>query len=79
MATTIKRAEPVRLAIQLRKGVKKDQITAIFERLYRLSGCLACGLNGFDLQLIGDSLVNPAVNEIADARLEGVAGAVQRF
>jgi hypothetical protein len=69
---------PVKLSIRLRKNVKKDQIEAMFERIYRLSGCLTCGLNGFDLQLINESIVNPAVNDLADAGLAGIAGVNER-
>lgn len=78
MATTVSTKAPVKLAIQLRKNIKKEQVDALFERIYRLNGCLACGLNGFDLQLISDSVVNPIVGELAGAKLDGVTGVGQR-
>ena len=78
MATT-KATNRVSLSIQLRKNVKKEQINSLLERIYRLSGCLACGLNGFDLHLVNESLINPAVNELAGAELDGIANVTQRF
>ena len=77
MATAIAKA-PVKLSIRLRKNVKKADIDSLFERLYRLSGCLTCGLIGFDLQIINEAIVNPAVNELADAGLGGIAGINER-
>ncbi len=71
-------SRPTKLTIQLRKNIKKDQVNALLERIYRLSGCLACGLIGFDLQLISDSVINPIVNELNDAKLDGVAAVSQR-
>ena len=70
-------SRPTRVAIQLRKNIKKEQVNALFERIYRLNGCLACGLLGFDIRLISDSVINPIVNELNDAKLDGVAGVSQ--
>lgn len=70
---------PVRMSIRLKKNVKKEQVNALLERIYKLSGCPNCGLNGFDLQLVNEAVVNPAVNELAGADLAGVAGVSQRF
>ena len=78
MATTIA-TKPVKVSVQLRKNIKKEQVNALFERIYRLNGCLACGLNGFDLRLISDSVINPVVNDLIDAKLDGVAGVSQQF
>lgn len=78
MATTIA-TKPVKVSVQLRKNIKKEQVNALFERIYRLTGCLACGLNGFDLRLISDSVVNPIVNDLIDSKLDGVAGVSQQF
>ncbi len=72
MATTTA-SKPTRVSIQLRKNIKKEQVNALFERIYRLNGCLACGLLGFDIQLISDSVVNPIVTELNDAKLDGIA------
>ena len=78
MATTIA-TKPVKVSVQLRKNIKKEQVNALFERIYRLNGCLACGLNGFDLRLISDSVINPVVNDLIDAKLDGIAGVSQQF
>lgn len=78
MATTLA-TKPVKVSVQLRKNIKKEQVNALFERIYRLNGCLACGLNGFDLRLISDSVINPVVNELIDAKLDGIAGVSQQF
>ena len=75
MATATTR--PTKINIQVRKGIKKEQVNAILERIYRLNGCLACGLNGFDLRLIGDGVINPIVNELANAGLDGVVNVSQ--
>jgi hypothetical protein len=77
MATATAKA-PVKVSIRLKKNVTKKQIDTMLERIYRLSGCLTCGLNGFDLQLINESVVNPAINDLAGAGLEGVAGISER-
>jgi hypothetical protein len=69
---------PNKITVQLKRNIKKEQVNALFERLYKLSGCLACGLLGFDLQLISDSVINPIVNELNGANLEGIAGVSQR-
>lgn len=77
MATAVSKG-PVRVSIGLRRNVKKEQVNALLERIYRLNGCLTCGLNGFDLQLISDSVINPIVNQLAGAQLDGVTGVSQR-
>jgi hypothetical protein len=71
-------SRPTKLTIQLRKNIKKEQVNALFDRIYRLSGCLGCGLLGFDLQLISDSVINPIVNDLNDAKLDGIAAVSQR-
>ena len=76
---TVRSTTPVRVSIRLKKNVKKAQIDALLERIYKLSGCLTCGLNGFDLHLVNEAVINPAVNDLAGANLEGVAGVSQRF
>jgi hypothetical protein len=76
MATATTR--PTKISVQLRKNIKKEQVNALFERIYRLNGCLACGLLGFDIQLISDSVVNPIVNDLNEAKLDGIAGVSQR-
>jgi hypothetical protein len=46
------------LAVTLRPSVTKDQINQILERIYKESGCLACGLGGRDLYLNIDEILH---------------------
>jgi hypothetical protein len=76
--TTPRIATPVKLSIQLKKNVKKEQVNALLERIYGLAGCPTCGLNGFDLQLVSNPVINPIVKNLVDAQLDGIAGVSQR-
>ena len=43
----------VRLVSGGGKGVTKDQVLNAFEQIYRLNGCLGCGLLGIDVIIHG--------------------------
>ena len=38
------------VTLQFEEGVKATEIQAALEKIYKESGCLACGLVGFDLK-----------------------------
>ncbi len=52
-------ASKTTLAVKVRPSVTKDQINEILERIYKESGCAACGLGGRDLFIgIDDILID---------------------
>ena len=63
---------PVRkLQVQFTHDVTRDQVIATMEEVFRVSGCLTCGIRGIDLNLLGG---NPASELDALRKLPGVAG-----
>jgi hypothetical protein len=61
MTDTPKAASPAqsrRITLAIRRGAKPEQIHRTLDQIFKLSGCLACGLLGFDLHFYG---VDPAV------------------
>jgi len=64
------RRHPVRkLQVQFTHGVTRDQVIATMETVFRISGCLACGIRGIDLNLLGG---DPELESLRG--LPGVAG-----
>lgn len=53
MATTTNRLAGRTITLAVRKGTTKEHIQTTLESIYRLSGCLTCGLLGFDVILHG--------------------------
>ena len=48
------RRNPVRkLQVQLTHDVTRDQVIATMETVFQISGCLACGIRGIDLNMLG--------------------------
>lgn len=78
MATVTKKPQIERLSIQLRKDIKRDQVDQLLERIYRLNGCLTCGLNGFDIELLAGPRINPEVLKLNEAKLAGVVSVTTR-
>jgi len=50
-------ASKTTLAVKVRPTVTKDQINEILERIYKESGCVACGLGGRDLFISIDEIL----------------------
>jgi len=57
-----------RISLTIRRDAKPEQIHRTLDQIFKLSGCLACGLLGFDLHFYG---VDPAIEH----QLEIPAGA----
>jgi hypothetical protein len=63
---------PVRkLQVQFTHDVTRDQVIATMEAVFRVSGCLTCGIRGIDLNLLGG---DPASELDTLRKLPGVAG-----
>jgi hypothetical protein len=63
---------PVRkLQVQFTHDVTRDQVLATMEEVFRVSGCLTCGIRGVDLNLLGG---DPVSELDALRKLPGVAG-----
>jgi hypothetical protein len=63
---------PVRkLQVQFTHDVTREQVVAAMETVFRISGCLTCGIRGIDLNLLGG---DPAPELEPLRRLPGVAG-----
>lgn len=59
--------------VQFKHDVTSKQVIATLEEVFRLSGCLTCGIRGIDLNLLGG---DPEIAPLA--QLPGVAGVVAR-
>jgi hypothetical protein len=67
MATTKNALAGKSITLTFHEGVKASEIQATLEKIYKESGCLACGLVGFDLRF--DVVSNPPLFErFADIR-----------
>ncbi|HWX34492.1 MAG TPA: hypothetical protein VNZ53_44575 [Steroidobacteraceae bacterium] len=65
------RRNPVRnLQVQFKHDVTRDQVLATMDAVFRISGCLACGIRGIDLNLLGGD--PPELDALRG--LPGVAG-----
>lgn len=70
MATTVSttaskiQGRTVRLAASGRGGVTPDQVQRAFESIYKLHGCLACGLLGIDVIVHGGD-PEPLLGDVA--------------
>ena len=55
MATTTKASKLAgrKVRVFVNREVKAETINRTLERIYRLSGCLACGLLGYDILIHG--------------------------
>jgi hypothetical protein len=55
MSTTTSKisGKTVRLAVSGHSGVTKEQVHGALENIFRLNGCLACGLLGIDVIIHG--------------------------
>ena len=65
---------PAKLQLQLHHEITKDQIFNAMTEIFKLSGCLSCGIRGIDLRLIGSGDPGPEVAAVRN--LPGVAGMV---
>jgi hypothetical protein len=60
-----------KLQVQFKHDVTREQVVAAMDAVFRISGCLTCGIRGIDLNLLGS---NPAPDVEALRGLPGVAG-----
>ena len=49
------------LRVSTKRGITKKQVYQIIDRILELNGCTNCGLNGFDLSLLGHDRIFPFV------------------
>ncbi len=70
-------AEHTRLArsvqVQFKHDVTSKQVMATLEEVFRMTGCMTCGIRGIDLNLLGG---DPEMGQLA--QLPGIAGVVAR-
>jgi hypothetical protein len=59
--------------VQFKPEVTRDQVLAAVEEVFRISGCLACGLRGIDVALLGG---DPEQQIGRLGTLPGIAGAI---
>jgi hypothetical protein len=59
------------LQVQFKHDVTREQVLAVVESVFRISGCVACGIRGIDLILQGG---DPAFGPIQG--LPGVSGMI---
>lgn len=59
------------VTLTFKPGVKKDEINAALEKIYKEAGCLACGLVGFDLDF-KVAPVNPVLDRLRVQDFSGV-------
>lgn len=69
MATTAQRATRRKVTIAVGPKTTKAEIDRLFERLYKLSGCLKCGLGGFDIDFAGP-VVNPELGDFENLSVD---------
>ena len=69
------------LKVSTKRGITKKQVYQIIDRILDLNGCPNCGLNGFDLSLLGQNRILPFVNDLdfvekidVSPRLDAVRG-----
>jgi hypothetical protein len=62
-----------KVQVQFQPDVTREQVLGAVEMMFRLSGCLACGLRGIDLTLLGGG---PEQQAGPLRSLPGVAGAI---
>jgi hypothetical protein len=60
-----------KLQVQFKHDVTREQVVAAMDAVFRVSGCLTCGIRGIDLNLLGG---DPAPELDALRGLPGVAG-----
>jgi hypothetical protein len=60
-----------KLQVQFKHDVTREQVLAVVESVFRISGCVACGIRGIDLILQGG---DPAFGPIQG--LPGVSGLI---
>jgi hypothetical protein len=58
--------------VQFKPEVTKEQVIAAVEEMFRISGCVSCGLRGIDLRLLGG---DPELQIAKLGTLAGIAGA----
>lgn len=52
------------LKVSTKRGITKKQVYEIIDRILDLNGCPNCGLNGFDLSLLGQNRILPFVADL---------------
>ena len=68
MATST-RAVRRKVTVSVGPKTTKAEIDRLFERLYKLSGCLRCGLGGIDLDFVGP-VINPELGEFENLSVD---------
>ena len=65
MATTTNKLSGRTVTLGAARGRKitPETVEAALKQIYKLSGCLACGLIGFDIRILGGDPA-PVINEI---------------
>ena len=73
MATSSSRGKLAgrKVHVFVNKGIKADTLNQTLDRIYRLSGCLGCGLLGYDIILHGG---DPGPDSFDTNGLPGVGG-----
>jgi hypothetical protein len=56
-----------RIDLEISPTITPDRIQAVLERIYKLAGCPACGLGGFDVRL---NVIQPELAELR--QIEGI-------